>query len=118
MRPPADATTGSTHELSTHVRCHFPAIYKLEPTQIKRKRAQKKVHKGLATWLNPLQDSILLSEQAMDSEYVDAWLFQRNSIRQSERAYDSIDRIMTLDEIPNIPICGDLSKLLTKRGRA
>jgi hypothetical protein len=112
MRSPDNAPTGSAPEPSKRVSCHFPDVYKLTPTEIRRKRAERKVAIGVAIWINV--NAIQLTEAAMDQEYVDSWLFKRNQAAQSQRGYDGIRRSMTLQEMAEIPIVNPVALLAPK----
>lgn len=100
-------------EPSKKVLCHYPVEYTLAPFAIRRRKAEKKVANRMAIW-RP-DGSVELTEQAVASEYEDAWLWRQNQL-SAQRGYDGIDRPMQPGELRGIPFVGqDLDRMFVNK---
>lgn len=76
--------------------------------QVGLKRAERLVKRGRATWSDSTRSTIVIAAHVLTAQEVDAQSAQRRAIARSERDYDSISRMMTMDEVcnPHFPTVG------------
>lgn len=81
--------------------------------QVGLKRAERLVKRGRATWVDDTRSTIVIAPHVLTAQEIDAQSAITRAIRQSERHYDRIDRVMSAEEIANLPTAGPAERMLT-----